>query len=268
MIDRAYYRKRFADYPEVVTLTQFRKMLGGIADGTARKLLRENTVKHYYIRGTYLVPKEWVISHWLSTHYAKYTGGLWLPRQMFGYVHIKLCRLIRIHILEAWVLSCSFCSSDRNPIFRDSFLHGHLHNNFIDSHGSASSAARFMRIFRGQDDVIAGTHKHGTGESGLMIKLDIIGLVIGDLGHQALSVDHADQLLTVDHVLHIEVVDMGLEIQFGGREGGVALDASTDTILQLVPALSQPSQVGALQKSECGLKFGSGKVILDRKSVV
>lgn len=67
MIDRAYYRKRFADYPEVVTLTQFRKMLGGIADGTARKLLSENTVKHYYIRGTYLVPKEWVIHFFLMS---------------------------------------------------------------------------------------------------------------------------------------------------------------------------------------------------------
>ena len=72
MKNRAYYQEKFSDYPDVVTLAQFREMLGGIADKTARKLVRENTVKHYFVRGTYLIPKEWVISYLLSTHYAKY----------------------------------------------------------------------------------------------------------------------------------------------------------------------------------------------------
>ncbi len=44
MKNRKYYRKRFANYPEVVTLPQFCEMLGGIADGTARKLMRQNHV--------------------------------------------------------------------------------------------------------------------------------------------------------------------------------------------------------------------------------
>ena len=61
MKNRKYYRKRFAKYPDVVTIPQFCEMLGGISDKTARKLLRENRVKHYYIRTTFYIPKEWVL---------------------------------------------------------------------------------------------------------------------------------------------------------------------------------------------------------------
>lgn len=72
MNEREKYRRKYASYPEVVNLLQFREMLGGIADSTARKLMRENRVKHYYVRTTYLIPKEWVIDYLLSTHYAQY----------------------------------------------------------------------------------------------------------------------------------------------------------------------------------------------------
>lgn len=72
MKNRKYYRDCFIDYPDVVTLPQFCEMMGGIADKTARKLLRENRVKHYYIRTTYMIPKEWVIDYILGAHYAKY----------------------------------------------------------------------------------------------------------------------------------------------------------------------------------------------------
>ena len=72
MKNRNYYRRRFAQYPDVVTVPQFREMMGGIGEKTAHMLLRENHVKHYCIRTTYLIPKEWVIDYILSTHYAKY----------------------------------------------------------------------------------------------------------------------------------------------------------------------------------------------------
>ncbi len=72
MKNRKHYRKRFAKYPDVVTIPQFCEMLGGISDKTARKLLRENRVKHYYIRTIFYIPKEWVIDYILSAHYAKY----------------------------------------------------------------------------------------------------------------------------------------------------------------------------------------------------
>ena len=73
---RSYYEQRFASYPDLVTLPQFREMLGGIGDGTARKLMRENRVKYYYIRATYLIPKTWVIDYILSDHYAEYKDKL------------------------------------------------------------------------------------------------------------------------------------------------------------------------------------------------
>lgn len=73
---RNQLEKRFSLYPDVVTLQEFRQMLGGIGDKTARKLVRENRVKHYYIRNTYLIPKTHVIDYLLSTHYEKYRRRL------------------------------------------------------------------------------------------------------------------------------------------------------------------------------------------------
>ncbi|MGI6227914.1 MAG: DNA-binding protein [Peptococcales bacterium] len=73
---RKYYKELFKDYPDVVDLIQFRAMLGGIADSTARKLVRENRVKHFYIRDTYMIPKKCVIDYVLSEHYAEYKHSL------------------------------------------------------------------------------------------------------------------------------------------------------------------------------------------------
>lgn len=73
---RVYYEQLFAGYPDVVTLPEFCKMLGGIADGTARKLMRKNAVRHYYIRDTYFIPKPWVIDYVLSNQYALYKKEL------------------------------------------------------------------------------------------------------------------------------------------------------------------------------------------------
>lgn len=71
-MNRKQLEIRFASYPDVVTLPEFRQMLGGIGESTARKLMRNNHVRHYYIRNTYLIPKTWVIDYLLGTHYEKY----------------------------------------------------------------------------------------------------------------------------------------------------------------------------------------------------
>lgn len=76
MRDKKYYREKFKDYPDVVTLKQFKEMLGGIGDGTARKLMRTGKVKHFYIRDTYMIPKEYVIEYVLSEHYSEYKYDL------------------------------------------------------------------------------------------------------------------------------------------------------------------------------------------------
>ncbi|HCG36647.1 MAG TPA: hypothetical protein DER23_09935 [Clostridiales bacterium] len=76
MKNRSYYDNLYADYPDVVTLPEFCIMLGGIADITARKLMRANRVKHYFIRHTYLIPKPCVIDYILSQDYAEYKNKL------------------------------------------------------------------------------------------------------------------------------------------------------------------------------------------------
>ena len=74
--NKEYYEERFKDYPDLVNLEQFREMLGGIGDTTARKLMRQNKVKHFYIRSTYLIPKANVIDYVLGEHYAEYKYSL------------------------------------------------------------------------------------------------------------------------------------------------------------------------------------------------
>ena len=66
---RSHYDELYADYPDVVTLPEFRLMLGGIGDTTARKLMRTGAVHHFYIRDTYMIPKTSVIDYVLSKQY-------------------------------------------------------------------------------------------------------------------------------------------------------------------------------------------------------
>ena len=104
--NRSYYDQLFASYPDVITVPQFRAMLGGIGESTALnsekircrlrsqhvpqframlggigestalKLLHEKRVQHYFIRGAYLIPKKYVVDYVLSTHYYVYRTKL------------------------------------------------------------------------------------------------------------------------------------------------------------------------------------------------
>lgn len=73
---REHYEQLYQAYPDVVRIPEFREMLGGIGDSTARKLLREKRVHHFYIRNTYLIPKTCVIDYVMSKHYAQYKDKL------------------------------------------------------------------------------------------------------------------------------------------------------------------------------------------------
>ncbi|MBQ1675592.1 MAG: DNA-binding protein [Oscillospiraceae bacterium] len=72
MMTRRDYEKRFRNFPDVVTINEFRAMLGGIADSTARKLLKEGHVQCFFIRCTYYIPKVKIIDYLLSKHYMEY----------------------------------------------------------------------------------------------------------------------------------------------------------------------------------------------------
>ena len=69
---RSDYERKFRSFPDVVTMNEFRVMLGGIAESTARKLINQNHVKHFYIRCTFYIPKQCVIDYLLSDHYMQY----------------------------------------------------------------------------------------------------------------------------------------------------------------------------------------------------
>ena len=56
-------------YPDVVDLITFRKMLGGISDCAARRLMKKNRVKLFYITNPYWVPKVWAIQYLTSGKY-------------------------------------------------------------------------------------------------------------------------------------------------------------------------------------------------------
>ena len=78
---RKDYVKRFHKFPDLVTVNEFRVMLGGMGETTARKLLRQNIVEHLYVNGTYYIPKDKVIDYMLSPHYMKYRFNLkYVPR--------------------------------------------------------------------------------------------------------------------------------------------------------------------------------------------
>ena len=78
--NKAYYMNLFYKYPDVVTLPVFCEMLGGIADSTARKLLRAGHVKSFNIPKhngrQYMIPKVFIIEYVLSDHYARFKKKL------------------------------------------------------------------------------------------------------------------------------------------------------------------------------------------------
>lgn len=67
---RKYYEKKFSKYPEVVDLQTFRKMLGGIGDTFARRLVHENRVKYSFVKPHYWIFKKSIIDYVLSEDYA------------------------------------------------------------------------------------------------------------------------------------------------------------------------------------------------------
>lgn len=57
------YTLMFTDYPDIVNLTQMRKMLGGISNSLAYRMLREKKIKSKKVGGEYKIPKVNVIKY-------------------------------------------------------------------------------------------------------------------------------------------------------------------------------------------------------------
>lgn len=57
------YTLMFTDYPDIVNLTQIRKMLGGISNSLAYRMLREKKIKSKKVGREYKIPKVNVIKY-------------------------------------------------------------------------------------------------------------------------------------------------------------------------------------------------------------
>ena len=57
MISRKYYETEFFSYPDLVFLSEMRKMLGGITERKALDLLHSKQIKPFYIEQRYMIPK-------------------------------------------------------------------------------------------------------------------------------------------------------------------------------------------------------------------
>ena len=57
------YTLMFTDYPDIVNLTKMRKMLGGISNSLAYRMLREKKIKSKKVGREYKIPKVNVIKY-------------------------------------------------------------------------------------------------------------------------------------------------------------------------------------------------------------
>ena len=57
------YTLMFTDYPDIVNLTQMRKMLGGISNSLAYRMLRDKKIKSKKVGREYKIPKVNVIKY-------------------------------------------------------------------------------------------------------------------------------------------------------------------------------------------------------------
>lgn len=61
------YSLMFTTYPDIVDITQMRKMLGGIGVTLAYKLLKQRKIKSLKIGRKYKIPKSCIIEYLLET---------------------------------------------------------------------------------------------------------------------------------------------------------------------------------------------------------
>lgn len=73
MKNRKYYENRFRAYSDVLTVKQFRSMLGNMNEKMALQVLRDNLVKHFCADRIYYIPESYAIDYVLSENTTEYT---------------------------------------------------------------------------------------------------------------------------------------------------------------------------------------------------
>lgn len=57
------YKIMFRDYPDIVTIEQMCKMLGGISTKTGYRLLKDGTIKNFVVGRRYRIPKLYILEY-------------------------------------------------------------------------------------------------------------------------------------------------------------------------------------------------------------
>lgn len=68
--EKRIYAERFSEYPDIVDLSTLRKMLGGVGDCFARRLIHENQIKYIFVKPHYWISKESIIDYLLGGDYS------------------------------------------------------------------------------------------------------------------------------------------------------------------------------------------------------
>lgn len=68
---KKYYTRKFSEFPDIVDLKTFRKMMGGIGDSFARTLIHENRVNAIFVKPHYWISKESIIGYIVGDDYAR-----------------------------------------------------------------------------------------------------------------------------------------------------------------------------------------------------
>lgn len=83
MKDRQYYEIQLCQYPDVLTMMELKKALGGVGDKTIKNLVDQDKIQYFMLRNTYRFPKTYVIDFMVSKDYEKLCRNVEVHRYRF-----------------------------------------------------------------------------------------------------------------------------------------------------------------------------------------
>ena len=141
MQDRKIIEESLSGYPDLLTLADLQKALGGFCDKTVRDIVKKGELHYYKIRGQYSFPKEFVVDYMLTDDYKKI-----MKRKMERKQLVELKRELILH-RDRLLAFCNkprskkemmlFLNLSSTKIFYALFLHplletGELHRTVKD----------------------------------------------------------------------------------------------------------------------------------------
>lgn len=75
MPNRIYYEKLFSAYPDLVPMKDYRKMLGGVTEAKALRLLEQGHIKFFLVHRRHMIPKVCIIDYLLGISHSTMAAG-------------------------------------------------------------------------------------------------------------------------------------------------------------------------------------------------